>query len=135
MLDAATVPDVGNNETVTRYLMFSKWYRADQTIKHEAFIPPEDLEFSVTRLLEATEFELWAIGASVATESGRSLHGRADLSVQRFVGQHLRVLADALEANPNHAKAIDWPSNKAQQIIVAKALAATPELRRIPPPG
>jgi hypothetical protein len=135
MLDPASVPEVGDGETVTRYLMFGKWYRKDQTIKYEAFIPPDDLELSVTRLLEAAVSELWDVGARVATQAGRNLHGRADLAVQRFFSQQLRVQADVLDDNPNHAKVTGWPSDKAQQIIVAKQLAATPGLRRIPNPG
>src|SRR5262249_44261054 len=91
------------------------------------------LELSVTRLREATDSELWDVGARVASESGRKLHGRADLAVQRFLSQKLRVQADVLADNPNHAKVTGWPSDKGQQIIVAKQLAATPGLRRIPP--
>ena len=135
MLDPARVPEVGGGETVTRFLMFSQWYRADQTIKYEAFMPPDDLEFSVTRLLEATDSELWDVGARVAMASGRNLHGRADVSVQRFLGHQLRVQAESLADNPNHAKVMGWSTDKAQQIIVAKQLAATPGLRRIPTPG
>lgn len=135
MLDPANVPGVADDEAVTRYLMFSRWYRADQTIKYEAFIPPDDLELSVTRLLEATDAELWDLGLHAAAESGRNLHGRADLSVQRLVSQRLRAQADVLVDNPNHAKVTGWSTDKAQQIIVAKQLAATPGLCRIPPPS
>jgi hypothetical protein len=134
VLDSANLPDIADKEILTRYLMFSKWYRADQTIKYEAFMPPDDLEFSVTRLLQATDPELWAVGVEVAAKRGRTLHGRADLSAQAFQGQQLAVHADALPDNPNHAKVTDWPVDKAQQIIVAKQLAATPGLRRKPPP-
>jgi len=89
MLDPANVPDVTESETVTRFLMYSKWYRSDQTIKYEAFMPPNDLEFSVTRLLLANDTELWEVGVQVAAESNRALHGRADVSVQAFVNQQL----------------------------------------------
>jgi hypothetical protein len=135
VFDLKNVPEVGAGETVTRHLMFSKWFRADQTIKYESFMPPNDLEYSITRLLEATDDELWDVGAAVATKSHRNLHGRADLSVQRFITQQLHVQADALSDNPNHAKATGWPADKARQIIIAKQIAATPGMRRIPPPG
>lgn len=135
MIDPAHVPDVTDDERVTRYLMFSKWYRADQTIKHEAFMPPDNLEFSVTRLRQATDEEVWAVGIQVAAVSKRSLHGRADLQALAYVKQQLLVQADALSRNPNHATVTGWPSDKAQQMIVAKLLAATKGLRRIPPPA
>jgi hypothetical protein len=133
MLDPANVPDVADGETVTRYLMFSKWHRPDQTIKYEAFMPPGDLELSVTRLLQATDSEIWSVGAQVAAETHRRLHGRADLSVWAFLSQQLSVQADAMPNNPNHAKVTGWPVGKAKQMIVAKHLAATLGLRRIPP--
>ncbi len=135
MLDPANLPDVADTEFVTRYLMFSKWYRADQSIKHEAFIPPDDLEFSVTRLLQASDPELWDVGRRVAIESRRNLHGRADLSVQAFVGRQLSVQSDATPNNPNHAKVTGWPADKGRQLLLAKQLAATPGLHRIPPPA
>lgn len=135
MIDPANVPAVAESETVTRFLMFGKWYRSDQTIKHEAFIPPDDLELSVTRLLDATDAELWDIAAQVAGESRRTLHGRADISVQAFASQQLQVQPDAFPNNPNHAKAVGWPTDKAQQMIIAKQLAATKGLHRTPPPS
>jgi hypothetical protein len=134
MLDAVNVPAVTVDEVVTRYLMYSKWSRSDQTIKHEAFMPPPDLEFSVTRLLQASENELWQIGSDVACESGRSLHGRADISVNAFFNSQLIVSADQIPKNPNHAKVTGWPTDSAKQMLIAKKLAATPNLRRIAPP-
>ncbi len=135
MLDPFRLPEVTDGELVTRYLMFRKWYREDQTIKHEAFIPPRDLELSVTRLLDASDAELWQIGAHVALKRSTDLHGRADLAVHVFAGEQLSVQADALSDNPNHAKVTGWPTDRARQMIVAKRLAATPGLIRILPPN
>jgi hypothetical protein len=135
MLDPANVPAVAVDETVTRYLMFGKWYRADETIKYEAFMPPDNLELSITRLRAATDSELWEIGRQVAQESNRSLHGRADMPVGAFAVQNLQVRDDPFPGNPNHAKAVGWPTGKSQQMIIAKQIAATPGLRRIPPPA
>jgi hypothetical protein len=132
MLDPANLPDVAESESVTRYLMFSKWYRADQTIKYEAFMPPDDLEFSVTRLLQATDAEVWEVGKQVAAERNRTLHGRTDVLVRVFKRQQLLMQADALPNNPNHAKVTGWSADIAQQMIIAKQLAA--RLRRIAAP-
>jgi hypothetical protein len=135
MFDPANVPDVTDDEMVTRYLMFGKWYRADQTIKYEAFMPPDNLEFSVTRLRQATDEEVWTVGIHVAVESRRNLHGRADLQALAYIKEQLLVQADALFNNPNHARVTGWSDDKAKQMIVAKQLAATKGLRRIPPPS
>jgi hypothetical protein len=135
MLKLANVPDVDESETVTRYLMFQKWYRKDQTIKYEAFMPSDDLELSVMRLVQATDSELWSVGWQVASETNRTLHGRADISAGAFVSQRLLVQADPLPNNPNHAKVTGWSADKAQQMIVAKQLAATPGLQRVSPPS
>jgi hypothetical protein len=98
-------------------------------------MPPDNLEFSVTRLRQANDDEVWAVGIQVAVKSKRSLHGRADLQALAYVQQQLLVQADALINNPNHAMVTGWPDDKAQQMIVAKQLAATKGLRRIPPPS
>jgi len=134
MLDPANVPEVAASEIVTRYLMFGKWYLANGTIKYEAFMPPVDLELSVTRLCQTTDAEIWDVGARVAEESRRKLHGRTDVAVKAFADQQLRVECDPLPNNANHALARGWSADKAQQMIVAKQLAATPGLRRTPPP-
>ncbi len=135
MLDPKNLPEVDETENVTRFIMFSRWVRADETIRHDAFVPPDDLELSVTRLRQATDAELWQVGAKTAKPSNRSLHGRVDLSVKVFLNRTLVVLCDAADENPNHAKVIGWPIDKAQQMIVAKQIAATPGLRRIAPPA
>ncbi len=114
MLAPAKVPEVTADEIVTRYLMYSKWFRSDQTIKHDAFMPPGDLEFSVTRLAQALEIELWRIGSDVAGDSGRTLHGRVDVLVPIFSNQRLTVSADPLAKNPNHAKVTGWPTDTAK---------------------
>ena len=134
MFDPAQVPDVTLDEIVARYLMFSKWVRADQTIKHDAFMPPEDLELSVTRHRNATAAELWQARAQVATERGRTFYGRADVVVGAFVGQRLQVGSDPVPGNPNHAKVTGWPTSKSEQMLIAKKSAATPGLCRIPLP-
>lgn len=134
MLDPSNLPPVEDCEAVTRFLMFSKWIRADNTIKSDAFVPPPDLEFSVTRLRDATDLELWTVGNAVATASNRNLHGRADLQVKAFIDQQLRVQAAPDPQNPNHAIATDWPDQHDKQMLIAKKLAATPGLVRIPLP-
>jgi hypothetical protein len=103
-------------------------------VKHDAFMPPDDLEFSVTRLRGATSEEVWTVGEQVAVESSRSLHGRADIEVRAFGDRQLQTIKDKLPNNPNHAKVIGWSRDKPGQMIIAKELAATPGLRRIAPP-
>lgn len=126
------VPDVGPDEELTRYLMFSRWIRADDTVKYEAFMPPGDLELSVTRLRDASEVEIWEAGRDVARQSNRTLHGRTDLSTGAFVSRGLKVLKDPVIANPNHAKVTSWSMEKSHQMIVAKQIAASQKRKPVP---
>jgi hypothetical protein len=102
------------DELLARYVTSSRWFRKqDQTVKQDAFIPPEDpLELSVTRHLNLSDDEIWNIGAGVATGQNRTLHGRADVKVAHVESQSLSVIADPAPNNPNHANICGWPAQK-----------------------
>src|SRR3954463_5345947 len=128
-MSGATAPEpVGANEWLARFVTVDKWIRADQTIRADAFIPPKDLELSVTRHLNFSEEELWAIGKDVVKELSKSrpatLHGRADISVAHVLQQRLRAESDPLPKNRNHAHIAGWPAEKSVQKNIAQELAA-----------
>jgi hypothetical protein len=125
MIDPANVPDVGHDETLARYVLFQKHIRNDGTVKADAFVPPSDLQLSVTRHLAATETDLWEVGDAVAAEREKTLYGRADIGVAMCVGQRLVVRPAPIAGNPNHAHIEEWPAEKALQKIIAQELAAT----------
>lgn len=125
MIDPGNVPDVSSDESVARYVLFSAHIRrSDGTLKPDAFIPPPDLELSVTRHLAATEAEIWQLGEDVARQRERTMYGRGDLGVGVCHAQQLAVRAASIAGNPNHAHILDWPTDKPTQKIIALELAA-----------
>ena len=125
MIDPENVPDVSVEETLARYILDKKHIRSDQSIRPNAFMPPVNLELSVTRHLSATDEELWSIGDGVASSRGLILYGRADVEAKVCADQSLSIRPDPIPPdNPNHAVVCDWPDEKPSQKIIAQEIAA-----------
>jgi len=110
MMNDVIAPD----EILARYITSSRWFRRQNLtvkVKQDAFIPP-DSELSVTRHLGLTEEGIWAIGKKIAASIPRSLHGRADVETSSVIAQHLNVVPQPANDNPNHANIINWPQDK-----------------------
>jgi hypothetical protein len=126
MIDPENVPEVGDDETLARYVLHSNHIRrTSQTVKPDAFIPHPHGELSVTRHLLMTEDELWAVGRAVAAATIKTLHGRADIRMAVCLAQQLTVRAAPMNDNPNHADITGWPADKPAQKIIAQEIAAT----------
>lgn len=125
MIDPGNVPEVGADETLARYVLFSSHVRNDQSLKPDAFMPPRDRQLSVTRHLLATDAELWKMGDAVAAVRRLTLYGRGDVGVAVCLALKLSVAAAPIAGNPNHAHVFDWPADKAAQKIIAQEIAAT----------
>lgn len=118
-------PIVRDDERLARYILFSKWIRvSDNTIKSDAFTPFPWPDLSVTRHEGLNEEDLWEKGQSVAHESSRTLHGRADVSTVNVRDQSLQVEAAPIKNNQNHANITGWPPTKPLQKIIAQVIAA-----------
>jgi hypothetical protein len=132
---AVQVPlEVGENELLARFIMQSsgRW-RADGTVKPEAFMPHPSVELSVTRHLGLSEPQVWETGHTVAAEQNKPLYGRADVVASAFTSVTLTVTAEPTANNANHAYVSGWPADKpaqkskAQQIVaVASNFIPTP---------
>ena len=128
---------VSPSELLARYITSSRWFRRqDQTVKQDAFIPPESpLELSVTRHLNLSENDIWNIGREIATGQLRNLHGRADVETFHVTAQSLNVVPQPVLNNPNHANIVGWPPDKdarkmrALEIARAARFVANPELQ------
>ncbi len=133
MFDPAHVPPVEPNETLARFILFSRHFRSsDRTVKPDAFIPHPHSELSMTRHAEATPAELWGEGERVAGLRTVALYGRADVEVAVFTDQGLRVEAAPIFHNPNHVNATNWPTEKPDQKM--KALLVAEKSRYVPKP-
>lgn len=119
---------VSDHELLARFIMFSDWIRADGSLRQDAYIPPpKDLQLSVTRHVGLSEDGIWQRGQDVATERGKPLLGRADISAKAIrdtEGKTLDVIPFPLERNPQHAHVIGWPADKPRQKYLAQRLAA-----------
>ena len=125
MIDPASVPDVGDNETLARYVLQRSHIRSsDRTVKPDAFMPRPDLQLSAMRHRDATEEELWRVGEEIADKRSRTLYGRGDFGVVDCVDQKLAVSAAPVPGNPNHANVVKWPDDKDAQKSIAQELAA-----------
>jgi len=125
MLDPANIPPVSRDELLARFVISSNHIRgSNNTVKPDAFIPHPRLELSLTRHLAATEDELWKEGERVATIRSKTLYGRADVLAEAFEAEDLTVEAKPILENPNHADAINWPADKAQQKMKATEIAS-----------
>ena len=128
MTNATQPPPVTDNEVLARFIRVKDWVRADQTVRQDAFIPPRDMNLSVTRHLGLSETELWRIGqrvvTAIATKTKAALHGRADITVRQVSPlQPLRTVAAPLPDNPNHAHVTAWPLDKSARKNLAQKLA------------
>lgn len=124
MSDGRTLPPVESNEWLARFILRRTHLRQDRTVKQDAFIPHPYPDLSVTRHIQLSETQIWDIGQDVARQIRKPLLGRADVQVFIFQLQKLRVVAEPLSENPNHANVVRWPAEKPAQKIIAQQIAA-----------
>jgi hypothetical protein len=125
MPHGAVPKEISDNETLARFVLYSRWIRPDETVKPDAFMPYSHTELSVTRHIGLSAEQLWAIGKDVAVKRTLSLHGRADTSVSTVKDQELSVCPAPFLENPNHANIEGWPTSKSEQKIKALEIAKT----------
>lgn len=135
MIDPNHVPAVTHDESLARFVFHGSHIRQPiKTVKPDAFMPPPNLELSVTRHLEATEAEIWNVGRDIAIKRELHLYGRTDIGVSHCAGEGLRVEKAPILENPNHAHILGWPADKAAQKSIAQQLAAVSSGLISPPP-
>ena len=128
MNDSVEATEISADELVSRFIKSRHWIRASgDTVKPDAFMPPSDLNLSVTRHIGLSEELLWKIGQEVVTKIAEkapaALIGRADL-LGKTIPLQLKTEAAAIAGNPNHAHVVGWPSDKPSQKNIAQHLAA-----------
>lgn len=124
MNEAAGSP-LSDDELLARFVMRKDWIRkADNTVKQDAFIPPTDLQLSVTRHSGISTDQLVEAGKSVAIKRSLEFHGRADIETRAVVKNALKAVAWPLADNAHHAHIIGWPADKETRKTIAQELAA-----------
>jgi hypothetical protein len=125
----AQVPD---DEMLARFILQSNHYRADGTVKPDAFVPYPLPDLSVTRHIRLSEEQLWENGQAVAADVSKPLYGRADLRAVAFTSVRLTVRPAPVEKNPNHANVSGWPTEKPEQKSKAQEIAANAAFVKVP---
>jgi len=116
---------IADAEMLARFVMVRRWIRQDNTVRSDAFIPPPDLNLSVTRHGTLSEHELWQRGHRVAEQRDKPLYGRADVSAMHVRDANLDAIEYPLYENPEHAHITGWPTEKSAQKAAAQQLAAS----------
>jgi len=124
-------PEILPSEFLSRYIIQKKYYRADGTVRHNAFMPSIDGEVSVYLIINLKEDQIWETGrVNVAVVLDKPLLGRADIITSSVLNQKLRVESDPAP-HPRHANIIGWPPDKGEQKEIALVLAAESQLHLI----
>lgn len=117
---------------LSRYLTSSNHFSLEKRlVKSNAFIPranPENgrWETSVFRISGLSDEEIWEIGVSVVTISGKTLYGRAAIRAEDVEKAGLLVIPDD---NPlRHANIIGWPDEKSERKLFAERLVGSAQL-------
>ena len=118
-------------EILARYIIQRKHYRADGTVRHNAFMPSPAGEVSVYRITDLKEEQVWEIGrTNVAAALNKQLLGRADIIALCVFNQKLRVESDP-KPHPRHANIVGWPIDQEKKKEIALVLAAEAQPHRI----
>jgi hypothetical protein len=138
MIDEDDVPDIEQDELLSRCVLSSKYVRAatssDLTlgrVKAGAFIPHPHYDLSVNRHKSSSLEEVWQLCEQVARQTQKTLYGRAEVSAEAFTSKGLTVKPDpirrenseGLAPNPNHAIVVRWPTEKSAQLMLAQSIA------------
>lgn len=123
---------VSDDERLARYILKREHVRADGTLKPDPFMPYKWVELSVTWHLGLVDAEIWQAGQTVADETGTTLQGRADVLAQVYTRHRLRMIANPLPNNLNHADVVDWPADKPAQKEIALLIAREAEFVPLP---
>lgn len=108
--------------TLSRYLFnrIRNYLRPDNSVKRRAFEPNRNNKTSVYQTAGLPENDKWDIGRDVASESDRSLCGRAEILASVITNTSL----DVVESPPRgHADIIGWPQDKEDMKALALELA------------
>ena len=73
---------VGLSETLSRFVVYNRWIRADNTVRHIAFTPNKNGAMSVFRISGISDNEVWNIDErEVGTKQNIPILGRAEYTV------------------------------------------------------
>ena len=113
-------------ETLGRYIVERNHIRtSNQTVKHNAFMPPAHGRLSVFRTTGLAENDVWQLGHDyVAPVRGKPILARADLNSLTVYKEELTVVA-TLTPHPRHADITGWDMGTRTRLQAMKLAAAS----------
>jgi len=119
--------EVDSSEILARFIFSIRMYRADNSIRHTAFIPnPKNSETSVFRISDISDDEIWEIGDSVGVIREKPILGRADITAAVVMSKDLKIIPE--EPPERHANIIGWSNDLSKQKMIALELASEAQL-------
>ena len=116
---------IEDDEALSRFVLQSSHIRKTSgTVKPDAFIPHPHSKLSVTRHQGFSSHQVWQAGVEVASQTRKTLHGRADTAACIYYQQNLSATEAPVPRNENHVNIDGWPTGKPEQKIVALEIAA-----------
>lgn len=116
---------VQSDDLLARFILHKRYFREDNTIRPDAFIPHPYQDLSVTRHINLNENQLYNIGIKIAAPQNKTLHGRADILSSTVLNLNLSIKPDPVRDNPNHTNISGWPAEKSEQKSIAQQIAAS----------
>lgn len=122
---------VSASEPLARFITQKKWWRADRSIRYNAFMPNSSGQVSVYRIQELNDSEVYEIGETYVAEAlGKPLLGRADVLASVAQEERLTVEPDT-EPHPRHANIDNWPEDSSKHKEIALSICAEAQLRLV----
>jgi len=122
--------DVRDDERLSRFLLFSRWFsRVQNRVKPDAYIPHPRVELSVSCTEALAESEVWPLGQAVvdSRSDNVTLYGRGDVRASVVRVQKLQIIRD--DQPLRHANIVGWPiDSKESQRMLALEIAAASSL-------
>jgi hypothetical protein len=120
-------------EEITRYVTQKSYFRpSDNTVRHNAFMPPKNNQLSVYRTTNVEPSEVWAIGDQyVAVLLQQDLIAKAVLN-SRIIYDCGLVIEDDPIPHERHANIVGWQTAPTETRLIAMKLAAAATLVRRP---
>ena len=122
---------VSNQEDITRYYFNSKNFRADNTIKHNEFMPPANKRMSVYRTTDLSSDQILDIGRMfVEPQRNKPIVGRGEMKALEVINCELEINPDTTP-HPRHANIEGWYEDTEKNRLKALKLAAVAKSFRI----
>ncbi len=122
---------VNQEENISRFYFSRKDVRADNTVRHNVFMPPSHGRMSVYRTSNLEDQDIWEIGKTyVEPERGKPILGRADIEAQKIYECELEINPTE-NPHPRHANVEGWELDTEKDRLKALKLAASASNKKI----